>query len=122
MPRARKHVLTIPGWVPATVNQLLRSVRGRIRLKKADREVVAVYARLSGIPRATGQRRVGLTIVLGRGQRGCDGDAPWKSLLDSLVSAGLLVDDAPAWCELAPVKFRRGERGTEITLTDLEAR
>jgi hypothetical protein len=45
--------------------------------------------------------------LLGPRQRGADPDAYWKSLLDALVHAGLLVDDSPKWCELGPVRFER---------------
>jgi hypothetical protein len=120
---ARRHVLTIPGWHPNTVNQLLRSVRERIRLKKADRQLIATYARLAGIPPAAGKRRVSLCITLGPGQRAADPDAYWKSLLDALVQCGQLVDDNRQGCELGEVAFERGgERKTTIMLEDLEVR
>ena len=60
------------------------------RLKKADREVVGLHARLSGIPPATGRRRVSLVLTLAPRQRGGDPDAYWKSTLDALTACGLL--------------------------------
>jgi hypothetical protein len=118
--KAQVHTLTVPSWHPSTVNALMRSVRGRIRLKKQDRELITVYARLAGVPRAEGRRRISLNITLGPGQRACDPDAYWKSLLDGLVVAGLLVDDNRNWCELGEVRFDRGPaRATTITLEEL---
>jgi hypothetical protein len=39
-----------------------------------------------------------------------------------LTRAGLVVDDAPAWCEIAPVTFERGEgRRAVVTLENLPA-
>ena len=113
------HRITIPRWHPATVNQLLRSVKGRIRLKKTDRELIGWYARCARITRATGRRRVSLEITLGPRQRASDPDAYWKSLLDALVQAGLLIDDTRQHVELGSVEFNRGpEHQTVILLED----
>jgi hypothetical protein len=121
--RGKVHRIVIPNWHPCRLNDLYAGHWARrARLKRADRELIGAYARLQAIPRATGKRRVALTITLGPRQRAADCDAYHKSLLDALVHTGILLDDSPAWCELSPVQFRRGERGTEITLTDLEAR
>jgi Holliday junction resolvase RusA-like endonuclease len=113
--------LHVPGWRPATVNELLRSVAGRIRLKKSDREMVATYARLQGIPLATVKRRVSLCVTLGPRERGPDPDGLWKSLLDALVHAGLLLDDNCQGVELGAVEFVRGQaRATAVALEDLD--
>jgi hypothetical protein len=115
------HTLTVPNWHPARVNELLGHWRKAHRLKSADRNTVVLEAYRQGVPKARGKRRVHLEIVLGPGQRGADPDAFWKSSLDALVRAGLLVDDRKECVELAPVTFSRGERkATVITLTDLE--
>jgi Holliday junction resolvase RusA-like endonuclease len=115
------YTLTIPAWRPASVNELLRSVRSRIRLKKRDRAFIVAYARLAAIPPATLARKVSLTITLTGRQRPADADAFWKSLLDALTHAGLLVDDDAAHVQLGGVTFRReqGQGGTEIILEDL---
>jgi hypothetical protein len=114
------HVLTVPNWHPARLNQWdgrHRSVRHR--LKKADRVLLGWYARGARVPPARGKRRVSLVIVLGPRQRAPDPDSFWKSTLDALVVAGLLVGDSPRWCELGTVAFRRGpQRRTEIVLED----
>jgi hypothetical protein len=116
-----RHTLTIPDWQPHRLNQLLSchwATRGR--LKRQDREMIGTYALLAGIPKAKGKRRVSLLITLGPRQRGADPDAYWKSLLDALVHAGLLVHDSPKWCDLAPVRFQRGRRRqTAIRIEDL---
>ncbi|HKI30283.1 MAG TPA: hypothetical protein VKA46_00225 [Gemmataceae bacterium] len=115
------HVLTIPDWHPARLNQLLtQHWRPRYRLKRADAALVATYAHLTGIPPATGRRRVLLRITLGPRQRAGDPDAYWKSLLDALKAARLLVDDNRQGVELGPVTFDRGPaRATAITLENL---
>jgi hypothetical protein len=115
------HMLEIPRWHPATVNQLLRSVRGRIRLKQQDRQMIWSYCRLQQIPPAQGKRRVTLTIVLAPHQKAGDPDAYFKSLGDACVKAHLLVNDSHLYVEWVPVVFERSPAGwgTRITLEDL---
>ncbi len=79
------------------------------------------YCAVNRIPVATGPRRVDLKITnrLGRER---DPDASWKSVLDGLVHARMLIDDSRRWVKLGDVTVERGsERSTCITLTDLEA-
>ena len=116
-----RHVLVIPKWHPARINQWEgRHWTVKARLKKSDQEIVWTYSRLAGLPTAEGKRRVRLTIVLGPRQRGGDPDAYWKSLLDALVCAGQLVDDSRQWVTTCPVKYERSaERATRIELEDL---
>lgn len=107
---------------PATLNQLLRTVRRRISLKKRDRDWIYLAAHNSGIPRATGKRRVALTIILERGQRAADPDAYHKSVGDALKQAGLIVNDSYLWIEWAPTTYQRGDKAqTLIRLEDLNA-
>jgi hypothetical protein len=116
-----RYVLDIPGWLPCRLNQLLGHWSTRRRLKKADRETVGLYARMAGIPRAKGKRRVSLVLTLAPRQRAGDPDAYWKTVCDSLVEAGLLVDDNRQGCELGSVVFRRGrQKATTIILEDVE--
>lgn len=116
-----KYELTVLDWHPVTLNALLCahwSVRGR--LKRGDRDLVGIYAKMAGVPKARGRRRVSLVLTMAPRQRRPDPDAFWKSTLDSLVHAGLLVDDSPKWCELGTVEFSRGEaRETRIMLVDI---
>jgi hypothetical protein len=89
-------------------------------MKKADRNMVGGYCLVGRVPAADGKRRVSLEITLAPGQRACDPDSQLKSLLDSLVAAGVLKNDSHLWCECAPVTFARGpKRSTKITLEDL---
>jgi hypothetical protein len=113
------HTFFIPRWHPATLNQLLGGhwSRGH-KLKKQDAAMIAAYA--LKIPRAVGPRRVGLTLVMAKGARRPDPDSSHKSVLDSLVKAGLLVNDSPRWVELEPLRYERTQDwGTRITLTDM---
>ena len=72
------------------------------------------------IPVATTKRRVDLHITLGPRQREGDDDNWWKSVLDALVHAKMLIDDNRRWCEYGTPTFDRGpEKATVITLTDI---
>lgn len=110
--------ITIPNWHPTPLNKLIGGHWGSAsKRKKADRNIITCYTH--HLPKAHGKRRVTLTITLGKGQRGCDPDAYWKSLLDALVHAGQLVDDSPKWVELAPVIFNRSQVASTIQLEDI---
>lgn len=113
------HVLTIDDWRPVGLNLLLRSHWGkRARLKRLDRETVAVYALNARVPRATGRRRVSVAVTTAATPP--DADNLLKSLLDALTACGLIVDDSPEWCELGAVAVARGKADrTVVTLEDL---
>jgi len=113
-------IVTIPNWHPATTNQLLQGHWSKgAKLKKNDAAIIAGYFTIS--PKAKQKRLLKLSIGLGYKQRGCDPDAYFKSLLDALVKAGMLVDDSPKWVELAPVEYYRTDAlpETRITLEDI---
>jgi hypothetical protein len=100
-----EHRLVIDGWHPARLNQLVGCHWGtRSKRKRVDREVIALEALAQKIPKAMGKRRVSLVLTLAPRQRAGDLDAYWKSLLDALVVAGLLVDDSRhnAECRIMP--------------------
>jgi Holliday junction resolvase RusA-like endonuclease len=113
----------IPNWHPVTLNELLNTHWGqRSKLKRADKQIIAHYFR--NHPEATGKRLVFITIILKKGKRAADGDAYFKSAIDALVHARMLIDDNRHWCELHPVQFERGTAsrwGTAITLRDVES-
>lgn len=111
----------ISNWHPVRLNMLVGWYWAKInRLKRSDAVVVACHVRAANVPRAGGKRRVGLIITLGPHQRGGDPDAYWKSTLDALTEAGAIVDDSPAYVELAPVEYEHGNGpATTITLEDL---
>lgn len=97
--------LVINNWHPTLQNKWDgRHWSARSKLKKFDRELIAVEAHNQEITRARGKRRVTLELVLGPRQRGGDPDAYWKSLLDAMVHAKLLTDDNAAGVELMPVR------------------
>ncbi len=112
----------IPDWNPSRLNQWDgRHWAVRARAKAGDRNLVGAYAKVYGVPRANGKRRVTLRIVLGPRQRGGDVDCYWKTTLDALKHAGLIVDDGRAWVELMPVEYSRDNgRATWITLEDVD--
>lgn len=121
-----KWTVRIEDWHPYRINQLLKVHWGRqCRYKKADAELVAVMMHNFGVPKVDkdkpAKRRVGLTIILAKGQRAGDPDAYHKSLLDALVRCGRLKDDNRQWCEITPTVFERGEEtpATVITLEDV---
>jgi hypothetical protein len=102
-------IIEIPRWRLALLNELMHSVKSKIRLKKQDREMVYAYTWQAKIPRAAGKLRVSLHGMLGKG------------LLDTMKHAGLIVDDSSRYVELGPVTFSRDwERySTRVTLEDL---
>lgn len=103
----------------ATVNQLMRTVIGKIRLTKRDRRWVYAACLSARVPTAERKRRVTLLVTLRPRQRAADPDAYWKSLLDALVCCGALVNDSRKWVELAPVEYTRGRRpAMTVTLED----
>ena len=114
--------IEIPRWHPTDLNTLLNaSIRKRARLKRLDREMVLAYTLLCRVPPANKRkRRVLMTYVRGRGQRGPfpDVDALWKSTLDALVAARALHDDSDVWAEILPVRFDRAD--VPATIIDLE--
>ncbi len=114
-------VVTMLHYHPVPLNDLIG--RGPMVVhgikRKSDRRIGDEVA-LARVPPATAKRRVGLRIILGPKQRGCDGDAYWKVLLDSLVACRALKDDSRHWCETTPVEFERGKaKATILTLEDV---
>jgi hypothetical protein len=118
----RHYEFTVPRWHPQPLNKLLGCHWGtRAKLKRADADMIAIYAMQAGVPRATGRRRVVLRLTLGPGQQAADPDAYWKSLLDALARAGLLVDDNRQGVELGGVVFDRGvEQAMTVILENLD--
>jgi hypothetical protein len=94
-------------------------IRTRIALGKAAKAMVAGYAMMQRIPKATGRRRVSLEVTLEGRQREADADAYFKGLLDALVSCGLLLGDKTSEVQLGDVTHKRGVRGTVIVLEDV---
>jgi Holliday junction resolvase RusA-like endonuclease len=115
-------MITIPDYFPPTLNQLMRNRWRSAKLKQIDRDMVRLYAIQSRIPMATGKRRVRLTIerMSSRAGRVSDPDSFWKSVLDSLVKAGMLTDDDRHGVVCDPVRYVQGDRtATVIELWDV---
>ena len=71
--------------------------------------MVAVYCHQAGVPKASGKRRVSVTILQPASTPGRmpDPDNLLKSLLDALVQAGMLVDDSSKWLTQGKVEILR---------------
>lgn len=115
----------IPGWHPTPKNKLAAGVNKFVasHLKKADQQTVDMAVLVSGVQPATSKRRVDLHLSFPKGQRTCDKDAYWKSCLDALVKAKVLVNDSARWCDTGKVNYYKvhGEDdvwGTMILLED----
>lgn len=117
-------LVAIPRWHPARLNTLKAGVHWATaaRLKRFDKDVVAISVMGAAVPKADGKRSVELAIVLGPRMRGGDPDSYWKSLLDALVACGALLGDAKEHVELLPVRYERGsQHATLILLRDIHA-
>ena len=117
----------IPGWHPTPKNKLIAGVNPFVaaRMKKADQQTVDIAVKVSGVQPAAGKRRVDLHLSFPKGQRSCDKDAYWKSCLDALVKAKMLVNDSARWCEPGLVNYYKAHSdsdvwGTMILLEDKE--
>jgi hypothetical protein len=114
------YTITIPHWHPVRLNKLLNSHWASAnRMKQSDAQMIGVYCYQSKVPKATDKRKVGIEIVLGKGQRGGDPDAYFKVVCDALVRLGYLKDDNRQWLDLEPVKYSRGNKATIITIADI---
>ena len=107
--------ITIPNWHPCKINTILSThAMARSRLKRIDADLIAVYGRM--IPKAKAKRRVKITVTVSGGGREPDPDGFYKSALDGLVKANLLVDDSRKWCESEVVVERGSKKQTVIEL------
>ncbi len=116
--------LVLPGYTPVSVNRLLSGHWAKAkRVKDADRELVRHFCGEQGLlGSGTGKpRRIHLHVTLARGQRAPDPDNCWKVLIDSLVHAGVLQDDAPRWFQQGGVFWARSpdRRMTVVEIVDL---
>ncbi len=113
--------LVIPNWIPVALNRYVgRHWSAGHKLKKVDRQIIMGYTLLNRFPQATGMMEVSMVITLQGRDKERDPDSMWKSVLDALKHAGLLVDDSRRWCRLGDVSFQRGDvRSTTIILTEL---
>lgn len=114
------YTMTILGWRPRSLNELIGFHHMTVyKLKKRDKERIALEKLVQGIPDAVHKRRVSLRIMLQGRDKVMDGDNVWKSILDALVACLALVNDTQEWVELGSVEYERGKRATVLTLTDV---
>jgi Holliday junction resolvase RusA-like endonuclease len=112
--------VTIPNWRPHSINQLLHGhwTKAR-RMKRQDADMIMAY--LVEHPKATGRRR--LSVTIGNKQRGhqLDADNALKSLLDGLKRCGAIIDDSAEFLELGRVASVHDKTNhTIIILEDIE--
>lgn len=114
--------LDIPGWRPTLANELVKAERRHwgmaATLKKRDAKKLIDEAVAQKVPPASRKRLVRFVIYCP--SKFPDKDAPLKSFLDGLTTAGLILDDSETWCEWEKPSFRRGPKRTIITLEDME--
>lgn len=116
----KEYAIEIPNWHPHPLNKLINCHWSEMgRHKHADMLMLSTCAHKAKVPKATGKRSLRIIITLGKGQRGCDPDAYFKSTCDALVRTGYLKQDSRQWLELLPVAFQRGTKATTIVLRDI---
>lgn len=141
--------VTIPGFVPTSLNKLSAGTHWgtRTRIKARDARTIDRACALARVPRvgvsaaerktrkalklpaklptdpAPVRRRVSLEITWAKGQRSYDEDNCLKALLDSLKKGGYLFDDSKRWCEpVLPLTYYRSANEyceTVVILEDL---
>ena len=116
-----RFVVRIEGWHPTTLNVLVNShYMEANRRKTADADLVAFECYRAGVTKAVGRRRVRLAVILAKGQRSPDPDAFHKSLHDSLVRCGALVDDNAKWLDMTTPTFERSDtKASRIVIEDI---
>lgn len=116
-----RHEVTIDGWRPALLNEIIGNVRDYYRLKRADRDAIGAAFALAAIPRATTKRRV-KAIVRDAWRNLPDEDSIFKSLYDALVYHRYLISDQVGFvCHAEPEFLKSESRSTTIILEDLDA-
>lgn len=116
-----RNEILIPDWRPTTINTLLgMHWNKRRKAKRADEAMIYYHVRGTDIPAATTKRRVSMVMAYFGRQKERDGDACWKTVLDGLVKADMLIDDNPRWCEQGTVgQMRTDKEYTIIILEDM---
>lgn len=111
--------VTIPNWRPHSINQLLHGhwTKAR-RMKRQDADMLAAY--LMAGPKATGRRRLSVTITNRQRGHQLDADNALKSLLDGLKRCSAIIDDSAEFLELGRVASVHGTtNSTTIILEDV---
>lgn len=110
----------LPGWTPPSLNDILRwhPMKRARENEKVDR-LVGMACVAARVARAVGRRRLTITLTTPKGRCRLDDDNARKSINDSLVTCGALVDDKSLWLETTPVRFATGPRGTRLEIADV---
>jgi hypothetical protein len=110
--------VVVHDWRPAFASELKCHPMKAARLKKRDAGQVLAACVLGGVTRARRPRRVAF-LIANRYGNFPDPDAPLKSGLDALKTAGAIVDDSAEWCDWDKPRFERGALRTTIIIEDL---
>lgn len=89
------------------------------REKAAVAEVVGGYFLKSGVPAATGRRRVSIALRTPRPGRFPDHSNLLKALEDGLTACGAIIDDGDEYLKTGDYYPSRGPQLTIIILEDL---
>lgn len=114
--------LSIPGWVPPSLNEWQRmhwAKRGRVKNTAALLVMQALTEGHKSLPRFRGKVSIEITLSYPRNLRDEDNlVASVKPLLDAIRGLGVIVDDSPKWLELS-VKQAKGRRQTACVIQAL---
>jgi Holliday junction resolvase RusA-like endonuclease len=115
-----RYVFSIPNYRPPSANALYRcKMKRTMEQGRECKDFVTLYGR--DVPKATGPRRVAMTVYLGTRQRKPDADEQlYKAVLDALKACGLLVDDRREMCVVVPTDFYRSIDGKPCTVLVIE--
>ena len=117
-----KYTITIPNWLPTSDNKLNGHWAKVKRHKLADMQMIWAYANKCGVPKAEVKRILRIVLVIGKHKKGRLPDPQnfYKSVCDSLVKSGMLIDDNTTWMEHMPTEIlRSNETATIIHLHDV---
>lgn len=125
---SREWGFVVPDWTPPSLNHVMGWHWKRKEVFKASvANLLAVYARMAGVPLTTPEyrpvRRVHFLCVYAGGVRLPDPDNLYKLTLDAMTRCRIIVDDGPEWCEVTPPSLQRGSKSaTVFTVRDLAHR
>jgi hypothetical protein len=117
-----KYEVFIPGWRPATKNDLMKRHKhwgGAASKKTRDFKVIANALMVFGVRPAEGKRRVSIRYTVPHPRWFPDPDAMYPSLLDALKRNRALIDDSDRYCEPTKPEFAVGPKGIVITIEDI---
>jgi hypothetical protein len=121
-PTTYQFSIVMPVYSQNVLTRRYKNPHAYARLRDAYGMAIMVGTRL--IPRAKGKRRLTLVRLMGfRGKRYDEANLMGgsKPLVDSLVRAGLLIDDSPKWLEWGGASQEKcNVEGARIILQEVE--